>query len=85
MKTINMRTINMSDCTVAKLNKNEKKVAEKAFDLIFDLLWDTAKEDTRGTFRREFVINGETYKKEELDRAFQLMHSLLNSDTIIGK
>ena len=85
MKTINMRTINMSDCTVAKLNKDEKKVAEKAFDLIFDLLWDTAKEDTYGTFRREFVINGETYKKDELDRAFQLMHSLLNSDTIIGK
>ena len=85
MKTINMRTINMSDCTVVKLNKDEKKVAEKAFDLIFDLLWDTAKEDTYGTFRREFVINGETYKKEELDRAFQLMHSLLNSDTIIGK
>ena len=44
-----------------------------------------AKEDTRGTFRKEFVINGETYRKEELDRAFQLMHSLLNSDTIVGK
>ena len=70
---------------MAKLNKNEKKVAKKAFDLIFDLQWDMAKEDTRGTFRKEFVINGETYKKEELDRAFQLMHSLLNSDTIIGK
>ena len=80
-----MRTINMSDYAVAKLNKDEKKVAEKAFNLIFDIQWDMAKEDTRGTFRKEFVINGETYKKEELDRAFQLMHSLLNSDTIVGK
>lgn len=85
MKTIDMKTINMSDYAVAKLNKDEKKVAEKAFDLIFDLQWNMAREDTYGTFRREFVINGETYKKEELDRAFQLMHSLLNSDTIIGK
>ena len=85
MKTIDMRTINMSDYAVAKLNKDEKKVAEKAFNLIFDIQWDMAKEDTRGTFRKEFVINGETYKKEELDRAFQLMHSLLNSDTIVGK
>ena len=80
-----MRTINTSECAMAKLNKNEKKAAKKAFDLIFDLQWDMAKEDTRGTFRKEFVINGETYKKEELDRAFQLMHSLLNSDTIVGK
>lgn len=80
-----MRTINTNEYAMAKLNKNEKKVAKKAFDLIFDLQWDMAKEDTRGTFRKEFVINGETYKKEELDRAFQLMHSLLNSDTIIGK
>lgn len=80
-----MRTINTSKCAIAKLNKNEKKAAEKTFDLIFDLQWDMAKEDTRGTFRKEFIINGETYKKEELDRAFQLMHSLLNSDTIVGK
>lgn len=80
-----MRTINTSKCAIAKLNKNEKKTAKKAFDLIFDLQWDMAKEDTRGTFRKEFIINGETYKKEELDRAFQLMHSLLNSDTIVGK
>ena len=80
-----MRTINTSKCAIAKLNKNEKKAAKKAFDLIFDLQWDMAKEDTRGTFRKEFVINGETYKKEELDRAFQLMHSLLNSDTIVVK
>lgn len=80
-----MRTININEYAVTKLNKNEKKVAEKTFGLIFDLLWDTAKKDTRGTFRKEFVINGETYKKEELDRAFQLMHSLLNSDTIVAK
>lgn len=80
-----MRTINTNEYAATKLNKNEKKVAKKAFDLIFDLQWDMAKEDTRGTFRKEFVINGETYKKEELDRAFQLMHSLLNSDTIVGK
>ena len=80
-----MKTIKIGECAVAKLNKDEKKVAEKAFDLIFDLLWNTTKKDARGTFRREFVIYGETYKKEELDRAFQLMHSLLNSDTIVGK
>lgn len=80
-----MRTINTNEYAMAKLNKNEKKVAKKAFDLIFDLQWDMAKEDARGTFRKEFVINGEVYKKEELDRAFQLMHSLLNSDTIVGK
>lgn len=80
-----MRTINTNEYAATKLNKNEKKAAEKAFDLIFDLQWDMAKEDTLGTFRKEFTINGETYKKEELDRAFQLMHSLLNSDTIVGK
>ena len=80
-----MKTINIGECAVAKLNKDEKKVAKKTFDLIFDLLWDTAKKDTRGTFRKEFVIYGETYKKDELYRAFQLMHSLLNSDTIVGK
>ena len=80
-----MKTMNMGECAVAKLNKNEKKVAEKAFDLIFDLQWDMAKEDFCGTFRREYVIYGETYKKEEIDRAFQLMHSLLNSDTIVAK
>lgn len=32
-----MRTINMNEYAMAKLNKNEKKAAKKAFDLIFDL------------------------------------------------
>lgn len=44
-----MRTIiNTNEYATTKLNKDEKKAAQNVFDLIYNLKYDTAKEDSVG-------------------------------------